>query len=62
MGFEIKTTTLIIYMKIHDYNVDYDIVCAHNGGFKIQNFILGTMLPTSPHALANHYAWFSCRI
>ena len=36
----------IHYTKIHDYDVDYDIICAHHGGFKIQNFILGTKLPT----------------
>ena len=45
-------------MKIHDY----DIICAHHGGFKIQNFLLGTKLPTSRHVMANHYlnAWFNC--
>ena len=40
MGFEIKTTTFIIYTKIHDYNVDYDIVCAHNGGSKFKTLSL----------------------
>ena len=52
----------IHYMKIHDYNIDYDIICAHHGGFKIQNFLRGTKLPTSPHVMANHYlnAWFNC--
>lgn len=52
----------IHYMKIHDYNIDYDIICAHHGGFKIQNFLLGTKLPTSRHVMANHYlnAWFNC--
>ena len=51
-------------MKIHGYNIDYDVICAHHGGFKIQNFLLGTKLPTSPHVIANHYlnAWFNCRI
>jgi len=54
----------IHYMKIHDYNIDYDIICAHHGGFKIQNFLLGTKLPTSPRVMANYYlnAWFNCRI
>ena len=41
-------------MKINDYNVDNNIICVHHGGFKIQNFILGTKIPTSPHATANH--------
>ena len=51
----------IHYMKIHDYNIDYDIICAHHGGFKIQNCLLGTKLPTSRHVMANHYlnAWFN---
>ena len=44
----------IHYMKINDYNVDYNIICIHGGGFKIQNFILGTKLPTPPHTMANH--------
>ena len=40
----------IHYTKIHDY----DIICAHHDGFKIQIIILGTELPTSPHAMANY--------
>jgi len=30
---------------------EYDIICAHYCSFKIQNIILGTKLPTSPHAM-----------